>query len=76
MKKQIQIKSVILGLGLIGLFGLLIPGSCARKPKVQMGNVGAAALATYVAPYDTDEYYLFYSGGHSGNVFIASVPLM
>lgn len=36
----------------------------------------AAAVATYVAPGDLDEYYLFYSGGHSGQVFVAGVPSM
>ncbi|MGB2959876.1 MAG: Sec-dependent nitrous-oxide reductase, partial [Bacteroidota bacterium] len=36
----------------------------------------SAALATYVAPGDLDEYYLFYSGGHSGQVFVSGVPSM
>ena len=40
------------------------------------GDVQSAALATYVKPGDMDEYYLFYSGGHSGQVFIAGVPSM
>lgn len=40
------------------------------------GDVQDAALATYVKPGDHDEYYLFYSGGHSGQVFIAGVPSM
>ena len=40
------------------------------------GDVQQAALATYVKPGDMDEYYLFYSGGHSGQVFIAGVPSM
>jgi nitrous-oxide reductase len=76
MKSKIEIKWVLLGLGLIALLALLVSGSCAKKPKVQVGDVGQAALATYVAPGDTDEYYLFYSGGHSGNVFVAGVPSM
>ncbi len=50
--------------------------NCARKPKVQRGDVGEAAVATYVAPGDMDPYYLFYSGGHSGNIFVAGVPSM
>jgi nitrous-oxide reductase len=36
----------------------------------------SAALATYVAPGDLDEYYLFYSGGHGGQVFVAGMPSM
>lgn len=66
------------GLGI--LFTLIIAGllvSCARGPKVtERGDVAEAAIATYVAPGDTDEYYLFYSGGHSGNVYVAGVPSM
>ena len=38
-------------------------------------DVTDAALATYVAPGDLDEYYLFYSGGHSGQVFVAGIPV-
>jgi len=76
MNGKIEIKWVLLGLGLIALLALLVSRSCAKKPKVQVGDVGQAALATYVAPGDTDEYYLFYSGGHSGDVFVAGVPSM
>jgi nitrous-oxide reductase len=66
------------GLGV--LCTLIIAGvlvSCARGPKViERGDVAEAAIATYVAPGDMDEYYLFYSGGHSGNVYVAGVPSM
>lgn len=34
------------------------------------------AQDTYVAPGEKDEYYLFYSGGHSGQVFVAGIPSM
>ncbi|HLE63683.1 MAG TPA: hypothetical protein VI750_11105, partial [Pyrinomonadaceae bacterium] len=50
--------------------------ACSKKPRVERGDVAEAAIATYVAPGDTDEYYLFYSGGHSGNVYVAGVPSM
>jgi nitrous-oxide reductase len=61
---------------LVIAFSLMLT-SCKRKPKV-MARAGAAeaAVATYVAPGDLDEYYLFYSGGHSGNIFVAGVPSM
>jgi len=39
-------------------------------------DVANAALATYVPPGDLDQYYLFYSGGHSGQVFVAGIPSM
>ena len=55
----------------------LMFSSCKKKPKV-VARAGAAeaAVATYVAPGDLDEYYLFYSGGHSGNVYVAGIPSM
>lgn len=65
------------GLGLLSALivaGILV--SCAKKPRVERGDVTEAAVATYVAPGDTDEYYMFYSGGHSGNVYVAGVPSM
>ncbi len=50
--------------------------ACSKKPRVERGDVAEAAIASYVAPGDLDEYYLFYSGGHSGNVYVAGVPSM
>ena len=65
------------GMGaLCALLVAVLAPSCAKKPKIERGGVAEAAIATYVAPGDTDEYYLFYSGGHSGNVYVAGVPSM
>src|SRR4029450_9599511 len=36
----------------------------------------AAAMKVYVAPGDLDEYYMFASGGHSGQVYVYGVPSM
>jgi nitrous-oxide reductase len=38
--------------------------------------VAIAAQKTYVAPGDLDEYYMFSSGGHSGQVYVYGVPSM
>ncbi len=48
----------------------------AGQRQMATGDVQHAALATYVKPGDLDKYYLFYSGGHSGQVFVAGVPSM
>ncbi len=61
---------------LCALTVILVLASCGRKPRVERAGAAEAAIATYVAPGDTDPYYLFYSGGHSGNVFVAGVPSM
>lgn len=40
------------------------------------GSGAEAAAATYVPPGDLDDFYLFYSGGHSGQVYVAGLPSM
>ncbi|HYL95200.1 MAG TPA: hypothetical protein VET69_05270, partial [Terriglobales bacterium] len=68
---------VVSGLALAVLVVASASSSCAKKPKLaRTGDVTQAAIATYVAPGDLDQYYLFYSGGHSGNVYVAGVPSM
>lgn len=56
---------------------MFFPVSCKKK-EVRKERAGAAeaAIASYVAPGDLDEYYLFYSGGHSGQVYVAGIPSM
>ncbi|HEU5050052.1 MAG TPA: Sec-dependent nitrous-oxide reductase [Gemmatimonadales bacterium] len=51
------------------------PEAPGQRPMAT-GDVQSAALASYIKPGDLDEYYLFYSGGHSGQVFVAGVPSM
>jgi len=80
MKKFFNIKFVITMLIIIGI--AMIVGCKKQKSSRARGAGGggsdqtAAALATYVPPGDLDEYYLFYSGGHSGQIFVAGVPSM
>jgi nitrous-oxide reductase len=64
------------GAACVALFAFALV-SCGRQPSTaELGGAAEAATSTYVAPGDTDEYYLFYSGGHSGNVYVAGVPSM
>jgi nitrous-oxide reductase len=64
---------------------LALAGRCAPSaPKAgakKGGPAGASDMAvaaqkTYIAPGDLDEFYLFASGGHSGNVYVYGVPSM
>lgn len=41
-----------------------------------VSDAAVAAQKVYVAPGDLDEYYLFASGGHSGQVYVYGVPSM
>ena len=50
--------------------------SCGKQSGTTKAERTENALASYVAPGEKDEYYLFYSGGHSGQVFVAGIPSM
>ncbi len=70
-----------MGLIILMVVGAITLISCDGKKSSRGRRAGgsdqaSAALATYIAPGDLDEYYLFYSGGHSGNIFVAGVPSM
>jgi nitrous-oxide reductase len=68
------------GLALVAL--ALVASRCApkmpaaRKAAAGASDVAVAAQRVYVPPGDLDEYYLFASGGHSGNVYVYGVPSM
>jgi nitrous-oxide reductase len=78
LNKYGKSKLIWLGSGLsLVLLLSVVAISCNRAPSAgEIGGTAEAATATYVAPGDTDEYYLFYSGGHSGNVYVGGVPSM
>ena len=48
----------------------------AKKAAGATSDIAVAAQKTYVAPGDLDEYYLFSSGGHSGQIYVFGVPSM
>jgi nitrous-oxide reductase len=60
----------------------LLAGRCApsapatKRAAVATSDMAVAAQKTYVAPGDLDEYYLFASGGHSGQVYVYGIPSM
>ena len=69
MKTKTQLVSVAL-LSVAATFSSCDKSSTAKNERAQN------AQASYVAPGEKDEYYLFYSGGHSGQVFVAGIPSM
>lgn len=66
----------ILPLALMGAVACAPSKPDANNGSERMGNVREAAQRTYVEPGKQDEFYLFYSGGHSGQVYVAGVPSM
>ncbi|MBK5256781.1 MAG: Sec-dependent nitrous-oxide reductase [Vicinamibacteria bacterium] len=52
------------------------PKGTQRSGGGATSDVAIAAQKTYVAPGDLDEYYMFSSGGHSGQVYVYGVPSM
>jgi len=61
--------------------GLVVAHCAPRAPQEgrragAVSDIAANAMKVYVPPGDLDEYYLFSSGGHSGNVYVYGVPSM
>ena len=62
--------------GVIALTAARCSPSGPKTGKASASDLAAAAQATYVAPGDLDEYYMFASGGHSGQIFVFGLPSM
>ena len=61
--------------------GLLLARCAPRAPQEgrrsgAVSDTAANAMKVYVPPGDLDEYYMFASGGHSGNVYVYGLPSM
>jgi nitrous-oxide reductase len=52
------------------------PESRRASRGAATSDLALAAQKVYVAPGDLDPYYMFASGGHSGNVYVYGVPSM
>lgn len=52
------------------------PSAPKNTRQAGTSDIAIAAQKTYVAPGDLDEYYMFASGGQSGNVYVYGLPSM
>ena len=68
----------VMGVLALALFVSRCAPSAPKDTRRVAGSsdIAVAAQKVYVAPGDLDEYYLFASGGHSGQVYVYGVPSM
>jgi nitrous-oxide reductase len=77
-------KNVLVAAALLACIAVIgiVAGRCAPSaPKGRRGGVGVSDLAVasqavYIPPGDLDTYYMFASGGHSGQIYIYGIPSM
>jgi nitrous-oxide reductase len=80
---KVSRKTLVIAATTIALFAaMLLVDRCApsapkgKKAVAGTSDIAIAAQKTYVAPGDLDEYYMFASGGHSGQVYVYGLPSM
>ncbi len=77
-----RLPKTVLWSGGVLLLAVLVSQCAPSTPKGRQERAAAtsdaavAAMKTYVAPGDLDEYYMFASGGHSGQVYVYGLPSM
>ena len=52
------------------------PKQASRSGGAVTSDIAVAAQKTYVPPGDLDEFYMFASGGHSGQIYVYGLPSM
>jgi nitrous-oxide reductase len=52
------------------------PKQASRSGGAVTSDIAVAAQKTYVPPGDLDEFYMFSSGGHSGQIYVYGIPSM
>jgi nitrous-oxide reductase len=75
--------ALVIGAG-VGVLGARLGGRASTggnladiaETRGLTGTQAEAALTTYVPPGEYDEYYIFSSGGHSGQMHVVGVPSM
>ena len=78
MKRISRTGIALASLGVAGLMLVQCAPSAPRSARKAAGasDLSVAAEKTYVAPGDLDQYYMFASGGHSGQVYVYGIPSM
>jgi nitrous-oxide reductase len=76
----IRSRAAVWTIGALAL-GLFVSRCAPSAPRTDQrraatSDAAVAAMKVYVAPGDLDEYYMFASGGHSGQIYVYGLPSM